>query len=416
MIKRLRKNIILVNMLLVGVVILAILSAVCVNSYFTECDKLERSMNDTLKKSNRFGDGENAMNGSIMNGEGKRELRHDEPMQLSSYEIIKLSSDNSIKEINENGLSVESDTLTEAVKYITQNAPRSGQLNEYGLMYVREDFQGEVKIIFAQTSSLYSSLGNMILICLLLFVISMAVIFLISLWLSGIAVKPVKKAWEQQKQFVADASHELKTPLTVILANNNIMMSHKDSKISEESQWLESTEEEAQHMKQLIDQMLFLAKSDAGTGSVQLSDVDLSEIIEGTALNFEPVAFEREILINPDIEPDVIIHGNALQLKQLAHILIDNAVKYAADQSEVTITLKKSGDAVTFAVNNKGNVIEKDDLEHIFDRFYRAEKSRTTKGYGLGLSIAQNIVQGMNGKLTAESNEEQGTTFTARFK
>ncbi len=416
MIKRLRKNIILVNMLLVGVVILFIFCAVCFNSYQTECEKLERSMSDTIKKSNRFGNGENMPDGDKMQNNGMRDFKPDNPMQLTNYEIVKLSSNNSIKEINENNLSVDSDTLSKAVEYITERSPRSGQLSEYGLMYVREDFPEETTIIFAQTASLYSNLGNMVLISLLQFVISMAVIFLISLWLSGIAVKPVKKAWEQQKQFVADASHELKTPLTVILANNNIMMSHKDRQISEEAQWLESTEEEAQHMKQLIDQMLFLAKSDAGTGSVQFSDVDLSEIIEGTALNFEPVAFEREIMINPDIEPDVIINGNALQLKQLAHILIDNAVKYAADQSEVTITLKKNGDAVTFAVNNKGNVIEKDDLEHIFDRFYRAEKSRTTKGYGLGLSIAQNIVQSMNGKLTAESNEEQGTTFTARFK
>ena len=217
-------------------------------------------------------------------------------------------------------------------------------------------------------------------------------------------------------QFVADASHELKTPLTVILANNNIMMSHPQSRVTDERQWLESTEEEAQHMKQLIDQMLFLAKSDAGNTQVQLSEVNLSEIVEGSALNFEPVAFEREVLIDTEIQPDILMQGNQLQLNQLAHILIDNAVKYAEDNSTVTIALHKHGDSIEFTVNNKGSVISKEEMEHIFDRFYRAEKSRTTKGYGLGLAIAQRIVEDMNGKITVQSNQTDGTTFTASFK
>ena len=244
----------------------------------------------------------------------------------------------------------------------------------------------------------------------------MGIIFVISLVLSGFAVKPVKTAWEQQKQFVADASHELKTPLTVILANNNIMMSHGSSTVSDEKQWLESTEEEAQHMKKLIDQMLFLAKSDAGETNLEMSDVDLSEIIEGASLNFEPVAFEKGVLIETQIDSGMILRGNALQLNQLAHILIDNAVKYSSPDSVIKIRLCKKGDSVEFSVNNRGNVIGENELEHIFDRFYRAERSRTTKGYGLGLSIAQKIVQSMNGRLTSKSNEQDGTTFTAVFK
>jgi signal transduction histidine kinase len=146
------------------------------------------------------------------------------------------------------------------------------------------------------------------------------------------------------------------------------------------------------------------------------SDVEFSEIIEGTALNFEPVAFERGVMIDTQLDENVWINGNALQLKQLAHILIDNAVKYSADNSTVTVALHKSGDIATLSVNNHGKPIAEEDLEHIFDRFYRAEKSRTTKGYGLGLSIAQNIVQSMNGKITAASSEKDGTTFTVQLK
>ena len=121
------------------------------------------------------------------------------------------------------------------------------------------------------------------------------------------------------------------------------------------------------------------------------------------------------MLIDTEIAPDITIDGNQTQLNQLAHILIDNAVKYSDENSVIRIILSKKNDTVEFSVNNRGNVIAKEDIDHIFDRFYRAEKSRTTKGYGLGLSIAQNIVQNMNGKLTVQSQTD-GTTFTAVFK
>ena len=127
-------------------------------------------------------------------------------------------------------------------------------------------------------------------------------------------------------------------------------------------------------------------------------------------------AGKNVVMIDTDIAPDIMLEGNQTQLNQLAHILIDNAVKYSDESSIIKIILHKKNDSVEFTVNNRGNVISKEDIEHIFDRFYRAEKSRTTKGYGLGLSIAQNIVQNMNGKLTVQSNLNDGTTFTALFK
>ena len=403
MIRKLRARIIIINMALMGIVILAIFTTVCVNSYSNAVNDMERGLNQVV--GNRDFDRDRATddNAPPFDKESKGSFKqkpniHDnEPMQISSYVIVELDDDGNITNTTENNVSIDADDLEECVKLARQSNSISGQIGDYGLMYVKHDFMEVHKIVF-------------------LFFGSMVIIFLISLWLSGLAVKPVKKAWEQQKQFVADASHELKTPLTVILANNNIMMSHPQSRVTDERQWLESTEEEAQHMKQLIDQMLFLAKSDAGNTQVQLSEVNLSEIVEGSALNFEPVAFEREVLIDTDIRPDILMQGNQLQLNQLAHILIDNAVKYAEDNSTVTIALHKHGDGTEFTVNNKGSVISKEEMEHIFDRFYRAEKSRTTKGYGLGLAIAQRIVEDMNGKITVQSNQTDGTNFTASFK
>ena len=431
MIKKLRRRIIIINMALIGTVILGIFTAVNINSYTNSVKSLEQGINQLLERDKRF---------EKINENGEKEFKerddddsddkpddeppfddetprfeksgpgNNNPIEISSYIIVTLDSNGEITEKQETNVTMDETDLQEC---INRAKNQNGEISDYSLMYVRREMMGQTKIAFASTGYIYTNLQSSLIISSVLFVGSLAVIFLISLFLSGLAVKPVQKAWDQQKQFVADASHELKTPLTVILANNNIMMSHKDSKVSDEQQWLESTQEEANHMKKLIDEMLFLAKSDAGETNLQMSDVDFSEIVEGCALNFEPVAFEKEVVIDTQIDPGIVINGNATQLNQLAHILVDNAVKYADNGTKVTIVLNKKSDRTHFSVNNFGSVISKEDMEHIFDRFYRAEKSRTTKGYGLGLSIAQRIVQSMKGKLTVESSEANGTTFSA---
>lgn len=396
MIKRLRKNIILVNMLLVGTVILLIFTAVCINSYSSAKTGLERSLNMIAEKSlddykrppEKFGE--------------KR--RDNQPQQLNSFITVSVDNEGNILSKQESNATIDDDILNECINTAIINDNQVGEIGEYNLTYTKNVQIDRSIIVFAENSSVYSTLWNTTLVCSGLFVASMAVIFLISLALSGIAVNPVKVAWNKQKQFVADASHELKTPLTVILANNNIMMSHKDSKVEDKIKWLQSSEEEAQHMKKLIDQMLFLAKSDAKNSKTELAKVNVSEIIEAASLNFEPIAFEKGIMLDCGIEPDIIMDSNETMLNQLSHILIDNGIKYSASDGIVNIKLYKRNDKLIFSVNNKGNVISKDELAHIFDRFYRAEKSRTTKGYGLGLSIAQNITNSLGGKINVESN------------
>ena len=420
MIKKLRRRIILINMLLMGVVILGIFTAVNINIYSNSVRTLERGMNGLFEK-NRDGDrpedmqlpyGQSDDSAKEMLRFDKRGFDGEAPMQISSYVVVELDENGEIIGFTETNVTMDEEDIKACVKLATG---RSGQVNEYNLMYVSREMMGKKTLIFTSNAGIFTELQGSLIISTLLFLGGMAVIFLISLFLSGLAVKPVKKAWEQQKQFVADASHELKTPLTVILANNNIMMSHKDSTVADERQWLESTEEEANHMKKLIDNMLFLAKSDAGTAKIQFSEVNLSEITEGCALIFEPVAFEKEIMTETDIEDGVTVKGDATQLNQLVHILVDNAVKYADSGTSVKIRLHRHGEHAELSVNNRGVPIPKEDIDHIFDRLYRAEKSRTTKGYGLGLSIAQRIVESMNGKIAVVSNEAEGTTFTVKI-
>ena len=284
MIRKLRRRIILINMLLMGVVILGIFTAVNINSYSNSVRTLERGINRLIDEG--FDDGFSppmAFGDATSDGKPLKFDKHDKrgdnepPTEITSYIIVTINENGKIETTEEKNISLDAEDLQICVQQATG---RNGQLGEYGLMYVTHEMKGQKKIAFAPNSSIYTELNSSLLVSALLFAGGMAGIFFISLFLSGLAVKPVKQAWEQQKQFVADASHELKTPLTVILANNNIMLSHPNSTVTDERQWLESTEEEANHMKKLIDNMLFLAKSDAGTAKVQLSEVNFSEITE----------------------------------------------------------------------------------------------------------------------------------------
>lgn len=327
-------------MLLVGTVILLIFTAVCVNSYSSAKTGLERSLNMIAEKS---------LDNYKRPPEKFGEKRHDnQPSQLNSSITVSVDKEGNILSVSENNATIDEDILNKSVSEALSNDRQTAEIGEYNLTYAKNELIDRIIIVFADNSSVYSTLRNTILVCTGLFLASMAVIFLISLALSGIAVNPVKDAWNKQKQFVADASHELKTPLTVILANNNIMISHKDSKVENEIKWLQSTEEEAQHMKKLIDQMLFLAKSDAESSKTEITKVNVSEIIEAASLNFEPIAFEKGILLDSDIEPDIIADSNVTLLNQLSHILIDNAVKYSASSGIVKIKLIKRNDKFIF--------------------------------------------------------------------
>jgi signal transduction histidine kinase len=173
-------------------------------------------------------------------------------------------------------------------------------------------------------------------------------------------------------------------------------------------------------MKTLVDQLLFLARSDSGDQKMLLMDIDLGDMVQEDILQFEPVAFERGILIEPALEPDIHIEGDGTMIKQLIHILLDNACKYASANGTIDVSLKRERQGCTLAVHNPGPAIPADDLPHIFERFYRADKARThkenTSGYGLGLAIAKSIAEDHNGTIQCTSTDENGTTFTVRFR
>ncbi len=230
-------------------------------------------------------------------------------------------------------------------------------------------------------------------------------------------MRPVERAWAQQQQFVADASHELKTPLTVILANTGIVLARPTETVASQKKWLTYIQEEASHMKDLVEDLLFLAKHDDPKRTSNLVLVNLSDVVTGCLLRFETVAFEQHVKLESQIQPDLLLLGDPSGLDRLSGILLDNAIKYAGSGGQVSLSLQKSQDKLVLRVHNTGAPIAPEHLSHIFERFYRAESSRSRQfgGYGLGLAIARSIVLAHGGHLSATSTAEQGTFFTAAF-
>ena len=168
---------------------------------------------------------------------------------------------------------------------------------------------------------------SLILTSLLILAGSMAAFFIISLFLAKWALTPVERAWDQQNQFIADASHELKTPLTVILANLKILLSHKEDTISNQFRWIENTHTEASRMKKLVENLLFLARSESNTVPAAVNTFNLSDTVWSCLLPFESVAFEQGVTLNESVTPGLSMLGDEGQIKQLTAILLDNACK-----------------------------------------------------------------------------------------
>lgn len=311
--------------------------------------------------------------------------------------------------------SIDDEVLASAATRLSGSGDGSGTLADLGLHYQKRTTRTATYVAFADTSTT-DSWQPLALTLVIAGVATLAVFFLISLALSKWALKPVREAWESQRQFVADASHDLKTPLTVILANASILLKHPDHSIASESQWIESTQIEAEHMQGLVNEMLELAQVEAGQEkqAVPHETIDFSDLVDGETLLFDSVALERNCTFECSVEEGLRVLGNEPQLHKMVSTLVENAFKYVNENGTIAVSLRKVGKNAVLAVRNSGSTISDTDLPHIFDRFYRTDKARTSGagGFGLGLAIAREIARSHGGEITCASTEADGTTFT----
>lgn len=287
---------------------------------------------------------------------------------------------------------------------------KTGVLSDYGLRYVRVVTPTMQCIVFADMSSEINTINNLLQNCLLIGAASFIIFLMISILLARWAVKPVAVAWEQQRQFVSNASHELKTPLTVILSNAQMLAENvEDPELRK--RMTASILTVSQQMKDLVTKLLNSAQVDQGIGAMQFSAVDLSHTVTNALLPFAPIFYEQGMELDSVVQDDIWVQGSQPHLIQVVNILLDNAQKYGVEHGHTRVTLRQQGKkSCLLTVANEGKALSGQELKNIFKRFYRADAARERTGsYGLGLSIAEGIVQAHRGKIWAESKDGVNT-------
>ncbi|MDD2217006.1 MAG: HAMP domain-containing sensor histidine kinase [Eubacteriales bacterium] len=325
-----------------------------------------------------------------------------------------------IAEMNENGeiLNIKNqlhfiaeDEVADIVGAAMRDAGDGGVLSDDGLRWMKSP--DGTRIALADISAEQEMIKNLIRNSLLIGILALAAFFVVSVLLSQWAVRPVALAWERQREFVADASHELKTPLTVILSNADMLSRAEIATDDKTARRIGHIKAEALRMKRLVDDLLALAKSDNTERQLVKEPVDFSFLTKSAILTFEPIIFDEKKKLSYHVQEGLAVKGDRQRLQQLIAILLDNAVKYCPPEGKITISLQEMDKKnALLTVVNEGDPIPTEELAQIFARFYRLDKARSAHGgFGLGLSIAAGIIEEHGGKIRAESNAATGNSF-----
>ena len=293
--------------------------------------------------------------------------------------------------------------LQQITDLVLNTDQESGELKEYDLRYLKTRSPVGLSIVFADTATEEATIRSMVYSCMFIFVAAMLVFLGISILLSRWAIKPVAVAWDQQRQFVADASHELKTPLAVIMANAELMQ-NEETPEDDKKKFSQNILSTTYQMRSLVENMLEMARVDNGTVKMNFVPLDMSELISNAALSFQLLYEEKGMGLRCAISEGISIYGSEQHLYQVMDVLLDNALKYSTPGSMVSVDLVSHGKTCVLSVASPGEPISKEDLKNIFKRFYRGDTARAMNGsYGLGLSIAESVVEAHKGKIWAES-------------
>lgn len=396
MFEKLKRKFIFINMTLLTLVFILIFGTI----YLTTAANMDRELEGDLKGAiqNPRKPGPNFKNGNSI--------------------IIDLDSENNVANVTTN-IEIDNAVLEESIYSILKNENKIDKIDISGSSYgyLKEHTPKGLKIALISRELQINMLNNLLKVFLIVGSISLFLLFYISVYLTNKTIKPIKESFEKQKQFIADASHELKTPLAIIRTNTSVITSNKDKTVDSQIKWINYISNQVDRMAKLIDDMLSLTKLDSNKVMEGKSSFDLSKVLDSILLGFEAVVFENNIILETEIQKNVDLKANKEEIKKLCSILLDNALKYTNSGGRIDVILYEDKNKVYLKVKNTGDGIKKEDLEKIFERFYRIDTSRAreTGGYGLGLSIAKSIVESHNGKIYAESNIGKDTTFIVEF-
>lgn len=313
--------------------------------------------------------------------------------QLSTFYSVAISDDGEILAMDNDGETIYEDgVLQEYALKIIKSRKNSGVIGS--LLYTAAEKKGYTLVAFMDNTIIQQSITTLFRYTIVFGSIMIVALFFVAVYLAGRIVKPLEENHQKQKQFISDAGHELKTPISVISTNAELL-----AREIGENPWLSNIQYENEKMGNLVSQLLELTKTE--NSHIRTEVLDFSRLVKGEVLPFESVAFEKNLLLNYDVQEGLSVEGNRNQLKQIVSILLDNAICHGEDGKEIDLSLKEDHGYAKLSVVNSGKEIPPAQRQKLFERFYRVDAARnTTDGhYGLGLAIAKAIVTTHKGKI-----------------
>jgi two-component system sensor histidine kinase CiaH len=405
MLQKLRMKFILLTMALLLLVLTVIMGTINLLNYRHVLNSADQTLALILEGNGRFPDNFNSGN-KPFDSKRSPEL----PFETRFFTVI-LSEDGTATFVDTGKIAaVTSETAVSYAEEVWDSRQAKGFIGEY--RYAVQESAAESMIVFMDCGRQLSAVNSFLFISV---GISLAGFFIVSLLLyilSARIVKPISDSYEKQRQFITNASHDLKTPITIIDADMDVLeMDYA------ENEWMQDIRKQTKRLSELIQELVFLSRMEEKENHFQMIDFPISDVVEETAQSFESLAVTKEKAFAMQIQPMLSYYGDEKTIRRLVTILLDNALKYSDEKGNITIFFEKADRALKLMVHNTCAPIAAEDIKHLFERFYRGDKSRNSQngGYGIGLSIAKAIVEAHNGTIRATTKDGHSLTVTAMF-
>ncbi len=335
------------------------------------------------------------------------------PYEIRYFSVV-LTESGTVVSVNTGKIAaVDTETAMSYAQTIFESGATEGFLGDYRyLVSPSTDSDSTIQIIFLDCGRDLGSFRSFLLICLVVMLIGLIAVFVLLLLTSGRITRVFSESYEKQKRFITDAGHELKTPLTIIDADTQVLEMDYGT-----NEWLQDIQAQTKRLADLTNSLVFLARMEEDQPQVEMIDFPLSDITEETVQSFQARALTENKTLQMKIQPLITLHGDEKSIRRLITIFLDNAMKYSDENGTISVTLEQQKNQIRLTVYNTAESVSRDSLKNLFDRFYRTDKSRNSKtgGYGLGLSIAAAIVRTHKGKIQASTEDEKSLRITVTF-
>lgn len=407
MIRKLRFKFVAIAMLSLFAVLAVIIAAVNIISYNSIVQSADEVLSLLTSGEGRFPLRDtHMMPAEPFTGDRFTEARPELPFESRFFSVLIDSNGAVISTDTDFIAAVDKTTAADMAQRVFSSDKASGFTGNYRY---RASQEGQnTRIIFLDCTRDLSTFRRFLLISCGISLLGLAAVFVLIMLLSGYIVRPVSESYKKQKRFITDAGHEIKTPITIIDADAEVLeMDMPDN------EWLQDIRKQVKRLSTLTNDLIYLSRMEEEDLQLQYIDFPLSDVVAETAGSFAALAVTQSKVLHTDIQPMLTKHGDENALRQLVSVLLDNALKYSPENGRIDLTLKQHGKVIVMAVTNTTiGAVSREMLEHLFDRFYRADPARHSHGYGIGLSIAKAIVTAHKGKISTTTIDEQSLTVT----